>query len=72
MRPPPPGSDAHHVGRDLRTDDRAAARLYAHCALIGRMTTCSGSPAQLRLEQELGPELARILVAALATNLRRH
>jgi hypothetical protein len=59
------------VGRVLRNDERAAARLYAHCTLISRMTTCARSPAQLRLEEELGPELARLLVAALSTNLRR-
>ena len=39
MRRPVPGSDAERVGRDLRSDERAAARLYAHCALIGRMTS---------------------------------
>jgi hypothetical protein len=54
-----------------RTDEQAAARLYAHCALISRLTTCSRSRAQLRLEEELGPDLARVLVAALTTNLRR-
>jgi hypothetical protein len=59
------------VVRPLRSDERAAARLYAHCTLISRMTTSGRSQAQLRLEEELGPELARLLIAALSTNLRR-
>ena len=71
MRAPPERSDADRVTRTLRTDERAAARLYAHCALISRMTTTGPSRAQVRLEEELGSDLARILVAALATNLRR-
>jgi hypothetical protein len=71
MRGPSERSDADRVTRTLRADERAAARLYAHCALISRMTTASPSRAQLRLEEELGSHLARILVAALTTNLRR-
>ena len=59
------------MSRSLRTDERAAARLYAHCALISRMTARGQSHARMRLEEELGADLARILVAALATNLRR-
>jgi hypothetical protein len=59
------------VSRALRSDEQAAARLYAHCTLISRMTTCGRSRAQLRLEDEIGPDLARLLVAALSTNLRR-
>jgi hypothetical protein len=59
------------MSRPLRTDERAAARLYAHCALISRLTTSAESDARIRLEEELGADLARILVAALATNLRR-
>jgi hypothetical protein len=35
------------------------------------MTTCGQSEARLRLEEELGPDLVRILVAALSSNLRR-
>ena len=35
------------------------------------MTTCGPSRARRRLEEELGSDLARILVAALTTNLRR-
>jgi hypothetical protein len=59
------------VSRTLQTNHQAAARLYAHCALFSRMTAGGPSRARLRLEEELGPDLARILVAALTTNLRR-
>jgi hypothetical protein len=59
------------VTRTIQPGERAAARLYAHCALVDRMTARSPSRAQLRLEAELGPELAHLLVAALTTNLRR-
>ena len=42
------------------------ARLVAHCDTIGRMTTDRRAHALLRLEGELGPDLARRLVGALA------
>src|SRR3989442_402066 len=64
-------SDAERVERALPSDERAAARLYAHCTLMSRMTKSGRSRAQVRLENELGPELAQLLVAALSTNLRR-
>jgi len=59
------------VGRVPSDDERAATRLYAHCTMISRLTASGRAPAQIRLEEKLGPELARLLVAALSTNLRR-
>ena len=65
-------SDANPVSRTITPDERAVARLYAHCALFNRMTMRVPSRARLRLEEELGPDLARTLVAALSTNRRRN
>lgn len=46
---------------------RGLDRLQGHCLLVGRMTSPDGHAAALtRLELELGPELARLLVAALS------
>jgi hypothetical protein len=42
------------------------ARLAEHCDTIGRVTTARRANALLRLEGELGPDLARRLVGALA------
>ncbi len=42
------------------------ARLVAHCDTLGRVTAERRADALLRLEGELGPDLARRLVGALA------
>ncbi len=44
---------------------RGQARLLAHCEALGRIDDIR-SPALERLERALGPELARLLVTALA------
>jgi hypothetical protein len=48
--------------------ERALDRLKEHCELFGRMTTVDDrrKVVRMRLEQELGPELTRALLAALA------
>jgi hypothetical protein len=50
--------------------DRAFLRLQAHCELVGRLTDVDDPrpSARVRLERELGPDLARLLVAALTSS----
>jgi hypothetical protein len=50
--------------------DRALDRISEHCELVGRMTELIEDRrvvVRARLEQELGPELTRVLLAGLTT-----
>lgn len=44
---------------------RGAPRLLAHCAALGRMNEFEHGSAWVRLERELGGDLARLLLVAL-------
>ena len=55
---------------NLRNRARGADLLLAHCCLLGRLED-TRPPVSARLEQELGPELARLLLHALALGQRR-
>ena len=46
-------------------DERGSELLLEHCAVLARVSS-SRTPAVERLEQELGGELTRLLVVALA------
>jgi hypothetical protein len=49
--------------------ERALDRIRGDCELVGRMTAVDEhrKAVRIRLEQELGPELTRALLAALAS-----
>lgn len=44
---------------------RGAPRLLAHCAALGRTMEFERGSAQVRLERELGRDLAQLLLVAL-------
>ena len=44
---------------------RGAPRLLAHCAALGRGMDFEGGSAWVRLERELGRDLAQLLLVAL-------
>ena len=48
--------------------ERAFVRLQGHCELVGRMTADDSRRAAVRkrLEEELGPELSRVLLSGLS------
>jgi len=58
-------ASSHHTRR------RGAPRLLEHCAVLARVTAEDGPSAHARLEEELGAELAGLLVGALAGEARR-
>ena len=45
---------------------RGAHRLLHHCSALARVTASEGPSARDRLESELGCELTRLLIGALA------
>jgi hypothetical protein len=49
--------------------ERALDRLHEHTVLVGRMTADGGRRAavRIRLEHELGPELAKLLISGLSS-----
>lgn len=49
---------------------RGAPRLLEHCVALARVTGSEGPTARVRLERELGCELADLLVEALAYRRR--
>lgn len=50
----------------IQVDPRGAPRLLEHCAVLDRLTASNAPSARVRLERELGCELATLLVGALA------
>jgi hypothetical protein len=55
-------------GGDLMRVNKGLERLIEHCELINRMTAGpERDQAEKRLEQELGPELTRRLLARLSS-----
>ena len=56
------------ISRESRRAD-ATARLLRHCLSIG--TAENRTPARVRLDEAVGPELARRLVTSLLAHSRR-
>jgi hypothetical protein len=56
-----------YAARDSRPRSTGGtSRLIDHCEAVSRVTTVGSATARVRLENELGSELARRLVGALA------
>jgi hypothetical protein len=49
-------------------DERGDARLLHHLGTLGRMLAENRLPARVRLEAELGPDLARLLTSSLVAS----
>lgn len=58
-----------NVARERSQGSRGAERLLAHCAAIEELAR-SHQPALYRLERVLGPDLTRLLLAALTGDHR--
>jgi hypothetical protein len=50
---------------------RGSDRLLADCARLSRLTSCGEATARLRLERELGCDLAQLLMGALVAHPAR-
>ena len=67
------GAEARRYGKGMDAapasdfHGRGAPRLLRHFALLDRLTSADGPSGRLRLEHELGCELADFLVGALAS-----
>ena len=56
-----------HAATHLDRHERGDARLLHHLGTLDRMLADNFLPARVRLEEELGPDLARVLTAQLVS-----